>query len=81
MRIFTLYIVVIFGVLFFSFLGLLSSKLNSNLSWKQLLLIKYKVMIVIPLVNVISNCITKKKTSLGMLYKIRNKLMDKLTKY
>lgn len=59
------------------FLGLIISKLKTKLSWKQMLLIKYKVMIVAPLINLISNHIVKKKKSIGRLYKIKNKLIDK----
>ncbi|CAI3207759.1 hypothetical protein [Clostridium neonatale] len=75
----TVWIITMLSALLGIFLGLLISKINSKLSWKQVLSIKYKVMIVAPLINIISNRIIKKKKSLGILYKIRNKLMDKLT--
>lgn len=75
----TVWIITMLSVVLGIFLGLLISKINSKLSWKQVLSIKYKVMIVAPLINIISNRIIKKNKSLGILYKIRNKLMDKLT--
>lgn len=73
------YSIAIACILIVIFLGLLISKINSKLSWKQVILIKYKVMIVVPLINIISNCIVKNKELLDKLYEFRNKLMNILT--
>ena len=73
------FITTVICVLVAIFLGLLISKIDLKLSWKQVIIIKYKVLIIAPLINTISNCITRKKQSLGKLYKIRNKLMNILT--
>lgn len=59
-------------------IGLTLYKLETKLSWKQVILIKFKVLVMIPIINMISKRITSKKRSLGRLYEIRNKLNDKL---
>ena len=74
----TVFIITISVTLLGIFLGLLVSRIESKLSWKQVLIIKYKVLILAPILNIISNKIKRKRVSLDKLYRIQNKLNNEL---
>lgn len=59
-------------------LGLIISKIETKLPWKELLIIKYKVLILVPILRFVCNNILRKKRRLGKLYKFRNKLQEKI---
>lgn len=70
------FIVIIGGVI----LGLVISKIEMKLQWKQLLILKYEVLILAPILRFIYKRIRSMKKRLGRLYKIRNKIQDKFYK-
>lgn len=53
-------------------------KIQTKLTWKQVIAIKYKVLIIAPMLNLVSKRIAKKRKSLGRLCEIRNRLNEKL---
>lgn len=55
-------------------LGLIISKHDTKLTWKQLLRLKYEMLILMPILKLIYKRIRKEKIKLGKLYKLRNKL-------
>lgn len=70
------FVVIIVGVI----LGLVISKIETKLQWKQLLILKYEVLILAPILRFIYKRIVNMKKRLGALYKIRNKVQDKFYK-
>lgn len=59
-------------------LGLIISKIETKLPWKELLIIKYKVLVLAPILRFICSNILRKKRKLDKLYKLRNKLQEKI---
>lgn len=59
-------------------LGLIISKIETNLPWKELLIIKYKVLVLAPILRFVCGSILRKKRRLGKLYKLRNRLQEKI---
>lgn len=59
-------------------LGLIISKIETKLSWKQLLQIKYESLILVPILKLVDKNIKKVKLKLSKLYKIRSKIRNKI---
>ena len=61
-------------------LGLVLSKIQTKLGWREIIILEYKNLILTPILKIISNRISKKQASLNKLYKFRNKLLYKIYK-
>lgn len=72
------YIVIELFIVFIG-IGLIISKIRTGLSWSLLLKLKYEILILTPILRLIDNSIRRKKVKIGRLYKIKNKLEQKLT--
>lgn len=72
------YLIILFLDIFIS-IGLIISKIRTGLSWIQLLKLKCEILILAPILRLIDNSIRRRKVKIGRLYKIKNKLEQKIT--
>ena len=58
------------------FLGLLIYKIENKLSSNQVILLKFRVLFILPIISIFSQRIRRNKKTLNKMYRYRNRLTD-----